>query len=143
MRYGFVKSLLVLMALLIPSLLTAGEAASVCHTELSSWIRAGQPLVIVDIQDADGFRSHNYAHSIAVGNDQFRLKKIAARLRSAEGKVVVVSTTGGADAVQAAEQLVRRGVPRSRVLVLEGGMQAAVKKVACDCCKPVAKGADK
>lgn len=136
MRYGFVKFLLFPMALLIPSLLTAGESAFVCHTELSSWMRAGQPLAIVDIQDADGFRVHNYAHSIAVGNDPVLLKKTAARLRSTKGKVIVVSATGGDDAVHATEQLVRGGVPRSRILVLEGGMLAAVKKVACDCCKP-------
>ncbi len=136
MRNVFVKIIGILMFLLAPSLLCAGESGSVCHNELSSWIRAGQPLVIVDIQDAEGFRAHNYDHSIAAGNDPVRLKKVASRLRSTKGKVVVVSATGGADAVHAAEQLVRGGVPRSRILVLEGGMQAAVKKAACDCCKP-------
>lgn len=64
MRNVFVKLMCILMALLAPSLLCAGESASVCHNELSSWIRAGQPLAIVDIQDAEGFRAHNYDHSI-------------------------------------------------------------------------------
>jgi len=121
---------------LIPSLLIAGHIPTVCHNELSSWIKANQPLSIVDIQDAEGFRAHNYAHSLAVGNDPARLRKIAYRLRSTRGKVILVSSTGGTDALRAMEQLLRGGVQRSRILLLEGGMEAAAKDAACECCKP-------
>jgi len=131
-----VKHIVALILILIPSLLTAGNIPSVCHNELSSWIKAKQKLSIVDIQNAEDFREHNYTDSLASGNDPLRLKKIAARLRSAKGKVVVVSATGGDDALQATELLVRGGVKRSRILLLEGGMEAAAKNAACDCCKP-------
>ena len=130
------KHIVALILVLMPSLLMAGHVPSVCHTELSSWIKTKQKLAIVDIQGADEFRAHNYADSLPSGNDPLRLKKIASRVRHTNGKVVVVSATGGADAVQATEQLVRGGVKRSRILVLEGGMEAAAKNAVCDCCKP-------
>jgi rhodanese-related sulfurtransferase len=132
----FLKRFLALLLILIPTLLTAGQISMVCHNELASWIKAGQALSIVDIQDSDGYLAHNYAGSFATGNDPLRLKKIASRLRSTKGKVIVVSAAGGNEAVQATEQLVREGVQRSRILLLEGGMKAAAKNAACECCKP-------
>lgn len=54
---------------------------------------------------------------------QGRLKKIAQHLRIGKGKVILVSTTGGADATKAAERLVLDGVQRSRILVLQGGKE--------------------
>lgn len=131
-----VKHILTLILILIPTLLSAGHVPTVCNTELASWIKAKQALSIVDIQSAEDFRAHNYSDSLATGNNRLRLKKIADRLQSTNGKVVVVSASGGADALQATEQLVRGGVKRSRILVLEGGMEAAVKNAACECCKP-------
>ncbi|MDD2736552.1 MAG: hypothetical protein PHF56_21690 [Desulfuromonadaceae bacterium] len=130
------KRIVALIFIVIPSILFAGQAPTVCHNELSSWIKAKQKLSIVDIQSAEDFREHNYTDSLASGNNPLRLKKIAARLRSAKGKVVVVSATGGDDALQATELLVRGGVKRTRILLLEGGMEAAAKNAACDCCKP-------
>lgn len=130
------KLIVVLLLILMPAHLTAGQAPTVCHNELSSWIKAKQKLAIVDIQSAEEFREHNYSDSLASGNNPLRLKKIAARLRATKGKVIVVSAKGGDDAQEATELLVRGGVKRSRVLLLEGGMEAAAKNAACDCCKP-------
>ena len=130
------KTIVVLLLILMPALLIAGQIPTVCHNELSSWIKTNQKLAIVDIQNAEEFREHNYADSLASGNDPLRLKKIASRLRSTKGKVIVVSTTGGDDALQASELLVRGGVQRARILLLEGGMDAAAKNATCDCCKP-------
>lgn len=130
------KSFLCLMILLFAAAVVAAEAPGVCHNELSEWIRTKRPLSIVDVQDPAGFRAHNYDHSLAAGNDPARLKNIAARLRDKQGSVVVVSADGGDEAFRAVESLVRGGVKRSRILVLEGGMAAAAKNVVCDCCKP-------
>ncbi|QEM68806.1 hypothetical protein FO488_11980 [Geobacter sp. FeAm09] len=129
-----------LFLVLIPSLLWGGQVPTVCHNELSAWIKANKRLSIVDIQDVEGFRAHNYEHSFATGNDSARLQKIAAKLRSAGGKVIVVSATGGSDALHAAELLERGGVQHSRILLLEGGMEAAARNAACDCCKPARPG---
>jgi rhodanese-related sulfurtransferase len=136
-----VNYIFALFVILIPSFLFAGQVSTVCHNELSSWIKTNKKLSIVDIQDAEGFRAHNYDHSFAAGNDPVRLKKITARLRSAKGKVIVVSATGGNDAVHAAESLERGGIQHSRIMVLEGGMEAAAKNAACECCKPAKSGA--
>jgi len=133
-----VKKVLLLLLALIPSLALATPMHSVCHNELSSWIKANKKIAIVDIQDAGEFREHNYEGSLATGNDPARLKKVARRLASSKGKVVVVSTNGGGDAQKASELLVLGGVARSRILVLEGGMEAAAQNAACDCCKPAA-----
>jgi rhodanese-related sulfurtransferase len=138
LRRTFVEKVLLLVLLWIPALVLAAPTPSVCHNELSGWIKAQKPLAIVDIQDPAEFHAHNYEHSLAAGRDPKRLKKIARRLRATQGKVVLVSSTGGADAGQAAERLVLAGVRRSRILVLEGGMEAAARNATCDCCKPAA-----
>ena len=130
------KKIILLLLLLFPALAFAGEPGTVCHNELAAWIKANKSISIVDIQSAEEFRAHNYQQSLATGNDPGRLKKVAQRLRAGQGKVILVSTTGGADATEAAERLAHGGVQRSRILVLEGGMDAAVQNVACDCCKP-------
>ena len=135
------KRIFILLIILIPSLLNAGQISTICHNELSSWIKAKKSLAIVDIQNAEEFKAHNYADSIATGNDPASLKKITARLRTAKGKVIVVSTTGGTDALQAVELLVRGGIKRSRIMILEGGMETAAKNAACDCCKTASPGA--
>lgn len=138
------KPIVALILILIATTLCAGQVPTVCHNELSSWIKAKQHLSIVDIQSPEGFREHNYTDSLASGNDPLRLKKIASRLRSTKGRVVVVSATGGDDALQAMELLAQGGVQRSRILLLEGGMEAAAQNVVCDCCKPSSrKGAVK
>ena len=133
-----IRILIVLLISLIPTMLLAAQVPTVCHNELSAWIKANKQLAIVDIQNADEFREHNYEHALATGNDPARLKKVANKLRLTKGKVIVVSTNGGADALQATELLVQGGVARARILVLEGGMEAAAGNAACDCCKPAA-----
>lgn len=130
------KKLILLLIILLPSILTAGTTPTVCHTELSSWVKSKHKLSIVDIQTPDDFRAHSYENSIATNNDPHRIKKAAARLRSNSGKIVIVSATGGDDASKAMDQLAGYGVARSRLLLLEGGMSAAVSKVSCSCCKP-------
>ncbi len=130
------KGLYCLIILLFAAAVGAAEVPGVCHNELSEWIRSKRPFSIVDVQDPAGFRAHNYDHSLAAGNDPARLKSIASRLKGKQGSVVVVSADGGADALRAVELLVRGGVKRSRVLVLEGGMAAAASNATCDCCQP-------
>ncbi len=136
------KKVFLLILALIPCLAFAAPIPVVCHNELSSWIKAHKTLSIVDVQDAGEFREHNYEGSLATGNDPARLKKVAHRLATSKGKVIVVSTNGGADAQKASELLVLGGVPRSRILILEGGMEAAAKNAACDCCQPAALQGD-
>ena len=132
------KKVFWLILAFIPSLVFAAPIPSVCHNELSSWIKANKALSIVDIQDAGEFNEHNYEGSLATGNEPARLSKVARRLAATRGKVVVVSTNGGAVAEKASELLVKGGVSRSRILILEGGMEAAAKNATCDCCKPAA-----
>lgn len=138
------KRIILMIFLLVPSIVLAVSIPSVCHNELSAWIKANKAISIVDIQDDGEFGEHNYESSLATGNNPARLKNVAHRLSRSKGKVIVVSTMGGDDAVKAAEQLVKAGVQRSRILILEGGMEAAAKHAACDCCKPASlQGATK
>ncbi len=132
------KNLIVLLILLlsVPRILSAASFPTVCHTELSSWIKTGQSLAIIDIQNLDDFRLHSYERSYATANNSGRIKKIARRLRAQKDRVVVVSGRGGSDAVRAAEMLAAHGIARSRIMLLEGGIQSSVKNVTCECCKP-------
>lgn len=133
---GSVVKILVLLLAVLPTTLMAGTFPAVCPTELASWIKANKDLALIDIQSKEDYRSHNYANSHETHNDQLLLKKVAAQLRKKQNRVIVVSATGGPEAVQAAERLTQGGVFRSRIMVLEGGMQAAAKNAACECCKP-------
>lgn len=130
------KRIVLFLLAIIASPVFAGSMPLVCPDELSSWIKAQKPCFLVDIQSEEQYLKHHYDRSMAAGGSPRRLAKIARQVGSAKGKVVVVSSTGGADAQQAAELLVRFGVPRSRLLILTGGMDAAAKKVGCDCCRP-------
>jgi rhodanese-related sulfurtransferase len=132
------RTLLVMILILFPPLVLAGQESTICHNELSAWIKSGKHLAIVDIQNAASFQEHHYDSSLESGNEPARLKKISRRLRSTGEKVIVVSSAGGADARRAADKLAAGGVARSRLLVLEGGMEAAARSAACDCCKPAA-----
>lgn len=134
------KFFVTLLLILTPALLSAGQTPTICHNELSALLRTQEKLTIVDIQSKDEFRARNYAASIATGNDPRRLRKIAARLRSTRGKVVVVSASGGDDAEQAVKLLAQGGVAPSRLLLLEGGMTAAAGQASCDCCKTAPAG---
>jgi len=133
-----VKKLILILLILFPSILTAGNPPTVCHTELSTWIKAGQKLTIIDIQSPGDFRAHNYERSIATHNDPLRLKKVAATLRTGRDKIIIVSADGGSDAARAMHQLTGYGVAPARMLLLEGGMKAAATQASCECCKPAA-----
>jgi len=133
-----VKKLILILLILFPSILTAGNPPTVCHTELSTWIKAGQKLTIIDIQSPGDFRAHNYERSIATHNDPLRLKKVAATLRTGRDKIIIVSADGGSDAARARHQLTGYGVAPARMLLLEGGMKAAAAQASCECCKPAA-----
>lgn len=127
-----------LFIVLFPYVAFAGTIPTVCHNELTAWITSAKPLAIVDTQTAAQFKEHHYENSVPTGNRPQRLKQVAHRVRKAPGKVVVVSSTGGADAERSAERLIAGGVSRERILVLEGGMEAAANNALCDCCKPKA-----
>lgn len=131
-----VKKLVLLFALLFPATLQAGTFPQICPNELASWVKAKKDISIIDIQNSEGYRSHNYANSLETHNDLLLLKKIVAKLRNKRNRVIVVSDSGGAEAEQTAEQLVKWGVLRSRISLLEGGMEAAAQNAACQCCKP-------
>ncbi|NVN98084.1 MAG: rhodanese-like domain-containing protein [Geobacteraceae bacterium] len=133
------KHIVILVLLLIPAIVFASQTSTVCHNELAAWINENRPLAIVDIQTPAGFKEHNYTDSIPTGNNPLRLKKTAEKLKSSKGRIVVVSKSGGNDAINARETLAQAGVKRSRILILEGGMEAASSKASCDCCKPASK----
>lgn len=128
-HFVFMVSLFLIVA--VPAV---AEEPPLCHRELSDWIQGGHPLVLVDIQSDDGFRKHHYEGAIAAGPDPVRWAGIAGEILRREGTIVVVSATGGTKAREAVGELARHGIDPTRLRVLEGGMEAAAKAVACDCC---------
>lgn len=133
------KYIVIFVLLLIPAIVFASQPTTICHNELAAWIEENRVVIIVDIQSPAEFREHNYTGAIPTGNDPLRLKKVSATLKSSKGKIILVSKTGGNDALKASDILAQGGVKRSRILILEGGMEAAASKAGCDCCNPASK----
>jgi rhodanese-related sulfurtransferase len=135
------RLLLLLFLLIVPTPGFSTTEPTICHNELAAWMSSKKPLKIVDIQVADEFTEHHYDGSLPCGGNLRRLRKVSLRLRAGKEKIILVSTNGGADARQALETMVAAGVDRGRILILEGGMEAAARNAACDCCTPASRTA--
>jgi hypothetical protein len=127
--------ILLLGSLSLSGTAQGGEFRAVPADTLKTWLRAGHPVAVVDIQPKGGFREHHFEGALPAAGSQ-ELDRIAQRLSRSKGDVVVVSPRGGEDALSAARRLARRGVDRERIAVLESGMEGAVGPAAgCDCCR--------
>lgn len=114
----------------------ASELRTLDADTLTAWLRSGRAVAVVDLQPEDEFREHHFDGALSAAGGAEAIDRIARRLASSKGEVVVVSPRGGDDAVLAANRLARRGVARSRIRILEKGMAGALGEApGCACCK--------
>jgi rhodanese-related sulfurtransferase len=93
------------------------------------WLTANRSIVIVDIQPARNFADRHFKGSLETdafpaksAEEKKRLDKVLPKIQSAKGEVVIVCPKGKGGAVNTYEYLQSRGVPESRLFILEDGM---------------------
>lgn len=120
----------------------ASELQTLDADTLTAWLRSGRAVTVVDLQPPEKYREHHFDGALSAAGDPQAVDRIARRLARSKGEVVVVSPQGGDDAVRAANRLTERGVARSRIRILEKGMEGALGDApGCACCTFPEEGA--
>lgn len=93
------------------------------------WLENNKPLVIVDIQPAEDFGDQHFKGSIETNafpgksdDEKKRLDKALPKIQSSKGDVVIICPKGKGGALNAYDYLKSKGVPESRLFILEGGI---------------------
>ncbi len=93
------------------------------------WLEKNKELVIVDIQTAGDFADHHFKGSIETNafpsksdEEKRRLDKILPKLQSSKSEVVIICPKGKGGALNTYDYLKSKGVPESRLFILEGGI---------------------
>jgi len=114
-----------------PLLASPAIAADLVKPEVfKQWLESGKSMVIVDIQPADDFGKRHVRGSIETNAFPAKTQEEKARLYKALGPVasagdapvVIICPRGRAGAKNAYDYLKARGVPESRLFILEGGI---------------------
>jgi len=95
------------------------------------WLTNNRSLVIVDIQPAKEFGEHHFKGSIETNafpsksdEEKRRLDNVLPKIQASKGEVVIICPKGKGGAVNTYEYLQSKGVPESRLFILEGGIES-------------------
>jgi rhodanese-related sulfurtransferase len=124
------------VALLLAGLLLLGGAVLAAQAEyhyisasaLEARLAAHQPTNIVDIQVEEQFTRHHikgaiptYAYPVKSEADKAKIDAIVEKLKANEDPVVIVCPRGSGGATRTYDNLLSRGIPAERLLILEKG----------------------
>ncbi len=108
---------------------TALAANYVKPDVFKQWLVSNKSLVLVDIQPAEDFGDQHFKGSIETNafpaksdEEKKRLDKALPKIQSSKGDVVIICPKGKGGAVNSYEYLKSKGVPESRLVILEGGI---------------------
>ncbi len=132
MRRGLVKILGVLILSLVFSFFLSKVTYANNYLkpeELKKWLETGKKVIIVDIQPHDEFVKRHIKGSIETNafpanTDELkkRLDKALPVINKSNDPVVIVCPRGKSGAKNAYDYLKSKGVPESRLYILEGGI---------------------
>ena len=93
------------------------------------WLTSNRSIVIVDIQPAKEFGNHHFKGSIETNSfpsksdeEKRQLDNVIPKIRASKGEVVIICPKGKGGAVNTYEYLQSKGVPESRLFILEDGI---------------------
>ena len=93
------------------------------------WLTSNRSIVIVDIQPAKEFGNHHFKGSIETNafpsksdEEKRRLDDVIPKIQASKGEVVIICPKGKGGAVNTYEYLQSKGVPESRLFILEDGI---------------------
>lgn len=97
--------------------------------ELKALLQQKQAVVIVDIQPAKDFEQHHLPGSIETNafpaksvDEKQKLDKAIPAIAATRAPVVVVCPRGKSGAKNSYEYLLTKGIPESRLMILDGGI---------------------
>ncbi len=97
--------------------------------EFKKWLETGKKVIIVDIQPHDEYVKHHFKGSIETNafpanNDVLRkrIDKALPIINQSNDPVVIICPRGRSGARNTYDYLKSKGVPESRLYILEGGM---------------------
>ena len=118
------------LALLLYSVISASAENYVKPDQFKQWIETSKPVQIVDIQPAEEFEKHHFKNSIQTNAfpaksdaEKERLDRILPALQASKEDIVIVCPRGGGGAKNTYEHLKAKGIPESRLFILEKGVE--------------------
>jgi rhodanese-related sulfurtransferase len=97
--------------------------------EFKQWLETGKQVVVVDIQPADDFEKQHFKGSIETNafpaktdEEKRRIDKALPAISSSKDDVVIICPRGRSGASNTYDYLKSKGVPESRLHILEGGI---------------------
>lgn len=98
--------------------------------QFKQWIETSKPLQIVDIQPAADFAKQHFKNSIQTNafpaksaEEKQKIDAVLPGLQSSKDNIVIVCPRGGGGAKNTYEHLKAKGIPESRLFILEKGIQ--------------------
>lgn len=98
--------------------------------QFKQWIETSKPLQIVDIQPAADFAKQHFKNSIQTNafpaksaEEKQKIDAVLPGLQSSKDNIVIVCPRGGGGAKNTYEHLKAKGIPETRLFILEKGIQ--------------------
>ncbi|HSH68765.1 MAG TPA: rhodanese-like domain-containing protein [Deferrisomatales bacterium] len=110
------------------ALAAAGEYRYMPGTQLEQRLKAGEPVVVLDIQVEEEFQQHHikgavptHAYPVKTDADRAKLQARLEQIRTSDAPVVIVCPRGAGGATRTYDYLQAEGIPESRLFILEQG----------------------
>lgn len=127
------KSIVSTVLLLVVCAATAVAGTSynyLAPAEFKQWLESGKKVQIVDIQVPAEFQQQHFqgsletnAYPVKSAEDKQRLDKVLPVLAAGSEEIVVVCPRGGGGAKNTYDYLTGKGIPATRIFILEEGMK--------------------
>ena len=123
------KMLFLSLALLLYSAVPAFAENYVKPDQFKQWIETSKPVRIVDIQPHADFEKHHFKNAIETNAfpaktdaEKERIDRILPTLQASKDDIVIVCPRGGGGAKNTYEHLKAKGIPETRLFILEKGV---------------------
>ena len=111
-----------------PTVAAGEEYRYMSGQHLEEQLKAGKPLVVLDIQVEEEFRAHHirgavptYAYPVKSEEDRMKLQASLEQIRAVDAPVVIVCPRGAGGAKRTYDHLRASGISEQRLFILEKG----------------------
>ena len=108
----------------------AADYRYVQQDTFKQWLESGEKMILVDIQPPADFAKRHFKGALETGaypvksdEEKKRLDSILDRINSSQDDVVIVCPRGGGGAKNTWDYLIAKGIPVSRMYILEKGSE--------------------
>jgi rhodanese-related sulfurtransferase len=123
------KIVFMALALFLYSAIPAMAQNYVKPDVFKQWLESGKSMFIVDIQTPDEFAMHHFKKAIETNafpaktdDEKKKLDPVLVKIKASKDDVVIVCPRGGGGARNTYDYFKTKGVPESRMYILEKGI---------------------